>query len=86
VTERAPERADVERDLEATRIRILGARMVWAGWAAEQARLAAALNGREADGDAEWRGLSVIDQALQRAETELEAAIRHLAELEAGEQ
>jgi hypothetical protein len=69
VTERAPDRADVERDLDATRIRIIGARMVWAYWARDQAQQAAARY-----------DLSVIDQALQRAEAELENAIRLLAE------
>lgn len=81
MAERAPEQADVERDLEQTRIRIIGARMVWAGWAQDQAQQAAALNDRQSDGDAQWRGLLPIDQALQRAETELETALRMLDEV-----
>jgi hypothetical protein len=82
VTERAPDRGDVERDLNATRIRIIGARMVWAYWAREQAQQAAGRHDRASDGDAEWRRLSVIDQALQRAEGELETALRLLGETE----
>lgn len=70
-----PEWADVERDLEKTRIRIVGARMVWAGWARDQANRAAALNDRQSDGDAQWQALIPIDQALQRAETEVETAL-----------
>jgi hypothetical protein len=81
MTERPPDRDDVERDLEKTRIRIIGARMVWAGWAQDQAHQAEALNDRPGDGDAQWRGLAPIDQALQRAESELETAIRLLAEV-----
>ena len=80
MTEPAPERADVERDLEHTRVRIIGARMVWAGWAQDQAQQAAALNDRQGDGDAQWYALTPIDQALQRAESELETAIRLLGE------
>ena len=79
--ERPPERADVERDLEHTRVRIIGARMVWAGWAQDQAHQAAALNDRQSDGDAQWRALCPIDEALQRAEIELETALRLLAEI-----
>jgi hypothetical protein len=81
MTERPPDRDDVERDLEKTRIRIIGARMVWAGWAQDQAHQAAALNDRQGDGDAQWCGLLPIDQALQRAETELETALRMLDEV-----
>lgn len=78
------DRADVERDLDKTRIRIIGARAVWATWAGQQAARAAddmeaaAPGAGRSAGDAEWRGLSVIDDALRRAETELETAIRLL--------
>jgi len=77
----------VERDLEKTRIRIIGARAVWATWAAQQANRAAddmeaaAPGAGRSAGDAEWRGLSVIDDALRRAETELETALRLLEDV-----
>ena len=81
------DQSDVERDLNKTRIRIIGARAVWASWAQQQAERAAddmesaaPGMGRSA-GDAEWRGLSVIDDALRRAETELETAIQLLEEM-----
>ena len=58
------DQSDVERDLDKTRIRIIGARAVWATWAQQQAGRAAE-DGDAAAGDAEWRGLSVIDDALR---------------------
>ena len=84
MSEREIDQSAVEKDLDKTRIRIIGARAVWATWAAQQAEraaddmeAAAPGQGRSA-GDAEWRGLSVIDDALRRAETELETAIQLL--------
>ncbi len=81
MTERAPEQADVKRDLDQTRIRIIGARMVCTAWMQDQAQQAAAHNDRQSDGDVQWRALVPIDQALQRAETELETALRLLDEV-----
>lgn len=83
MAERIPEQADVERDLDQTRIRIIGARMVCTAWMQDQAHQAAALNDRPGDGDAQWCALIPIDQALQRAESELETAIRLLGEASA---
>ena len=74
------DQSDVERDLDKIRIRIIGARAVWATWARQQADEAMAYGGEDA-GNAEWRGLSVIDDALRRAETELETALRLLEDV-----
>ena len=84
MSEPVVDQSDVERDLDKTRIRIIGARAVWATWARQQAR-EAMLNANEgselADADAEWRGLHVIDDAMRRAETELETAIQLLEKI-----
>jgi hypothetical protein len=71
----------VENDLNKTRIRIIGARAVWAAWAQHQAGEAAAYADSVEAGGHEWRSLQVIDDALRRAETELETALRLLDEI-----
>ena len=75
------DQAGVEKWLNDTRIQIIGARAAWAAWAQHQASEAAAYADSVEAGDHEWRSLHVIDDALRRAETEMETALRLLEEI-----
>lgn len=61
------------------RIQIIGVRAGWAAWAARESAEYAAASGETAGGDDRWRELMAADKALRAAETQLEAAIEHIA-------
>ena len=70
------DRAAVERTLDAARIAVIKARACFAEWAF----IASAADSGDAEArDAMWEKVRPIDQAAQRAETELETALAHLA-------
>ena len=61
------------------RIQIIGVRAGWSAWAAREAAEHAAASGDPVGGDDRWRELMAVDKALRAAETQLEAAIEHIA-------
>jgi hypothetical protein len=61
------------------RIQVIGIRAGWSAWAARESSKFAPASGDTAGGDERWRELMAADAALRAAETQLEAAIEHIA-------